>query len=76
MVDDGGVVVHDPGLELAGGLCCQGVEGLAMGGVLGVAVVLTGEAFDFQFDVGNFLLSFLHGVDLGFIAVLDVLARI
>lgn len=73
MVDDGGVVLHDPGLELAGGLGCQGVQGLAMGGVLGLAVVLTGEAFDLQFNIRNFLLGFLHGIYFGFIAVLDVL---
>ena len=76
MVDGGGVVLHDPGLEGFGGLLGEGVEVLTMGGVLGVTVVLAGEAFDLMFDVGNFLLSFLHGLYPGFVAVLDVLTRI
>ena len=76
MVDGGGVVVHDPGLECFGRLGCEVVQVLAMGGVLGIAGVLAGEAFDVQFYYGDTLLSFLHGVYLGFIAVLDVLTFI
>lgn len=76
MVDDGGVVLHDPGLELFGGLGGEVVEVLTLGGVLCLAVVLAGEAFDFFFDVGDLLLGFLHGIYFGFVAVLDVLTRI